>query len=106
MGDIKLRHIFVTTIKGPRTLIINSQRYKNKIHCELCDKFDNTISKKSTKNKEGLILLSGPNSVATIHSEPPTTEERIVLLITPCTLNEIESYVKKYNQEKESLNYL
>lgn len=112
----KLQQKFITTLKGPSTLLIDTTDDEKKYFFELkkddldvfelkSDEFDekerkyideNIKGKKiQLTNSQGLIFAAGDKDKCLIHSEPKQDDNRIFISILPGTKDEIEELKNK-----------
>ena len=117
---------FITTLKGPGTLLIKSTTQINNIYNKLLEKkfkeMDKykTIEKKikiddnfrpifakkfskekiiQVKNNQGVLFYTGnPENNAALHSEPKFDKSRIFISILPGSYNDIKELQKRYNK--------
>jgi hypothetical protein len=114
---------FITTLKGPGTLLIKSTKKINKIYGQILeDKFTEmrkykTIQEKikiddnfrpifakkfvkekyiQAKNNDGILFYTGfPHDNAALHSEPKMDTSRIFISILPSSYENIKRFTKK-----------
>jgi hypothetical protein len=117
---------FITTLKGPGTLLIKSTKKINKIYDQILeDKFTEmrkykTIQEKikiddnfrpvfakkfvkekfiQAKNNDGILFYTGfPHNNAALHSEPKMTTSRIFISILPSSYENIKDLQKRRNK--------
>jgi len=121
----KLQTKFITTLKGPTTLVLETttdekehffelQKYKDKFITNISDSdMDERkyISEniKGTRihltNNNGLIFVAGDKDKCLIHSEPKHDDERIFLSILPGTKEEIDELNKRTKENSKKTKY-
>ena len=117
---------FITTLKGPGTLLIKSTKKINKIYNEILeeqftemrkyktiqekikisDNFRPILAKKfskekyiQAKNNDGILFYTGiPHDNAALHSEPKMDTSRIFISILPNSLENIKDLQKRWNK--------
>jgi hypothetical protein len=117
---------FITTLKGPGTLLIKSTKKINKIYDQILeDKFTEmrkykTIQEKikiddnfrpifakkfskekviQAKNNDGILFYTGfPHDNAALHSEPKMTTSRIFISILPSSYENIKDLQKRFTK--------
>lgn len=117
---------FITTLKGPGTLLIKSTKKNNKIYnktleekftemkkyktiqekIKIDDNFRPIFAKKfskekyiQTKNNEGILFYTGiPHDNAALHSEPKMDTSRIFISILPSSLENIKDLQKRFTK--------
>jgi len=117
---------FITTLKGPGTLLIKSKKKINKIYNEILeeqfaemrkyktiqekikigDNFRPILAKKfvkekviQAKNTDGILFYTGiPHDNAALHSEPKITTSRIFISILPSSYENIKDLQKRFTK--------
>jgi hypothetical protein len=117
---------FITTLKGPGTLLIKSTKKINKIYDKILEdkftemrkyktmteiiKIDNNFrpifAKKfvkekviQAKNTDGILFYTGiPHDNAALHSEPKITTSRIFISILPSSYENIKDLQKRFTK--------
>jgi hypothetical protein len=115
---------FITTLKGPGTLLIKSTKKINKIYNEILEEQFTEMSKYKTiqekikigdnfrpifakkfvkekyiqaKNNDGILFYTGfPHNNAALHSEPKMTTSRIFISILPSSYENIKDLQKRW----------
>ncbi len=118
---------FITTLKGPGTLLIKSTKKINKIYNEILeeqfaemrkyktiqekikigDNFRPILAKKfvkekiiQAKNNDGILFYTGiPHDNGALHSEPKMTTSRIFISILPSSLENIKDLQKIFTKK-------
>lgn len=117
IDDDMIQTKFITTLKGPGTLLIEPNQQLRQKFEEIFFNMDMTVTddtirkqvrellknntKKQLKNNEGTIFITANklyNKFA-IHSEPPINEDRIFLSIMVGTEEQIEELKQKFNKK-------
>ena len=123
----RLQTKFVTTLKGPATLLLDTTPEEHKYFFEKSTydtnlpvnllefdiehrkKLDQSINGKRIQlnNNQGIIFTAGDFEKCLIHSEPKEDDNRIFISILPGTKEEIEELKNKFeNINKENNNFI
>ena len=111
----QLQTKFITSLKGPGTLMLNATKAEKQAYLELSHNAKNInhnsieYRKKVAEifkdrkvhqlsNNQGLIFLVGRDT-ALIHSEPPMTETRIFVSVLPGTESQIKALETRWNRK-------